>query len=47
MLVYSEEEVRGALQCIPPERLYPVFGGTKEARASLRAPDTKTLNLKP
>ena len=43
VLVYSEEEVRSALQCIPPERLYPVFGGTKEARAWPCTPDSKTL----
>ena len=33
VLVYSEEEMRSALHCIPPERLYPVFGGTKEVHA--------------
>ena len=34
-LVYTEEEMRQTLRCIPPDRLYPVFGGTKEARGSL------------
>ncbi len=35
VLVYTEEEMRQALRCIPPDRLYPVFGGTKEARGSV------------
>ena len=35
VLVYTEAEMRATLRCIPPDRLYPVFGGTKEACGSL------------
>ncbi|KAK9842519.1 hypothetical protein WJX81_004091 [Elliptochloris bilobata] len=45
VLVYSEEEMRAALQCIPPERLYPVFGGTKEDRFDLPAHAARMVEL--